>query len=237
MATKKPSEKRPGGPAPDTALTGLPGLSKPATRALAEAGYSTLGSLNGADWNALKELHGVGPSAGERLQVFLEALGLGLRHPPKTGSKRAVVTREHTGVVAPDIKTKVTEVTPEDFLATLPEKRRDDGHMLLGIFAEATGDRPVMWGPSMIGYGKSHYAYASGREGDWFHVGFSPRKANIALYGLQGAPRSEALLAKLGRHKTGAGCVWVNQLRDIDLRVLRELIAHAWTQEPKACEA
>lgn len=236
MATKKPSVKPPSGPAPKTPLSELPGLSRPAARALAEAGYTTLGSLDGADWNTLKGLHGVGPSAGVRLQAFLSPLRLGLRHPPEATSRGAVVTREHTGVVASDIKTKVTKVSPEDFLATLPEKRRQDGEALLGLFSEVTGERPVMWGPSMIGYGKSHYAYASGREGDWFHVGFSPRKANIAFYGLQGAARSEVLLSKLGKHKAGAGCVWVNQLRDIDLQVLRQLIARAWAHEPAAAK-
>lgn len=234
MGSKTSSKTRPTGPAPDTALSVLPGIGRPAVRALGEAGYATLGSLDGADWDVLKELHGVGPAAGGRLQAFLEALGLGMRHPPKARDRRAVVTREHTGVNAPDIKTKVTRVAPEDFLATLSAKRRDDGQALLTLFGDATGAQPVMWGPSMIGYGQSHYAYASGREGDTFHVGFSPRQANLALYGLQGAPRSQALLAKLGKHKIGAGCVWVNQLRDIDLEVLRELVAHVWAQPSEA---
>lgn len=226
MPSKKPST----GPASDTALSDLPGIGSPAVRALGEAGYATLGALNGADWDALKELHGVGPAAGGRLQAFLESLGMGMRHPPKARDRRAVVTRKHTGVNAADIKTTMTRVAPKDFLATLSPKRRDDGEVLLSLFGEATGERPVMWGPSMIGYGQSHYAYASGREGDTFHVGFSPRQASLALYGLQGAPKSKSLLAKLGKHKAGAGCVWVNQLRDIDLEVLRELVAHAWAQ-------
>lgn|GEM_PF-351768 len=231
---KKSSAKQAAASAADTPLSDVPGVGKPAVRALTAAGYATLGALNDADWSVLKELHGVGPSAGERLQAALVASGLGLRNAPQVKSRRPVVTREHTGVNAADIKTTITKVAPKDFLETLSERRREDGQVLLELFGEATGERPVMWGPSMIGYGKSHYAYASGRQGDWFHLGFSPRKANIALYGLQGAPRSKALLAKLGRHKAGAGCVWVNQLRDIDLQVLRELVAHAWAQDPAA---
>ena len=92
-----------------------------------------------------------------------------------------------------------------------------------------------MWGPSMIGYGESHYVYASGREGDTFHLGFSPRTADLALYGLVSAPRSEELLDRLGKHRRGAACVWVRTLEDVDSDVLRELVEHAWTSDPAAC--
>jgi hypothetical protein len=102
--------------------------------------------------------------------------------------------------------------------------RRADGQVLLDIFEELTGQPPVMWGPSIIGFGSYHYKYASGREGDAAAVGFSPRKGNLALYGLTYAPESAPLLERLGKHKTGAACLYVNKLADVDLAVLRELI-------------
>ena len=99
--------------------------------------------------------------------------------------------------------------------------------MLLKLFNRATGETPVMWGPSMVGYGEVHYTSHTGREGDWFQTGFSPRKANLALYGLQGHPRSDELLAALGKHKVGAGCIWINKPEDVDLEILEELVRHA----------
>lgn len=142
--------------------------------------------------------------------------------------------REGTG--APDLRTHPTDISPEDFVAGLsPQRRVDDGRTLLELFGAVTGEPAVMWGPSMIGYGAFHYRYATGREGDTFRLGFSPRKAAVSLYGLQGHPRSEELLGRLGKHRTGASCVYVNKLADIDPDVLRELVSHAWACEPRAC--
>ena len=141
----------------------------------------------------------------------------------------------HTGKNAKDIKTHATDVAPRDYIAGLGERRAREGMVLLELFDQATGAPATMWGPSMIGYGEHHYVYASGREGDTFQLGFSPRTANIALYGLQGAPRSAELLEKLGKHRTGAACVWVTRLENIDLDVLRELVEHAWQSEPQDC--
>ena len=80
----------------------------------------------------------------------------------------------------------------------------------------------------MVGYGEAHYVSPSGREGDWFVVGFSPRKANLALYGLQSAPDADELLPRLGKHKLGAGCVWINKPEDADQDVLEQLIRGGW---------
>ena len=105
---------------------------------------------------------------------------------------------------------------------------------MLALFGEATGEEPVMWGPSIVGYGAVHYTYESGREGDMGRVGFSPRSTSLVLYGLQDAPVSADLLERLGRHRRGVGCVYVNQLADVDLAVLRELVALAWEHSAPA---
>lgn len=138
-------------------------------------------------------------------------------------------TRGHTGETAADVKTTVTDVDPRTFIDELPwPRRREHGRVLLEVFGRVTGAEPVMWGPTMVGYGEAHYVSPSGRQGDWFVVGFSPRKANLSLYGLQSGPRAEELLARLGKHKPGAGCVWINKPEDVDLEVLEELIRGGW---------
>ena len=89
---------------------------------------------------------------------------------------------------------------------------------------EVTGERPKMWGSSIVGFGSYHYTYASGREGDWPVVGFAPRKQNLVLYIMPGFARYESLLARLGKHRTGKSCLYVNKLDDIDPEVLEELV-------------
>lgn len=122
-------------------------------------------------------------------------------------------------------KTQPTDIPVESFLATVePERRRVEGHRLLEIMSSVTGEPGVMWGPTMVGFGTMHYTYASGREGDSMKVGFSPRKAKLSLYGLQDSPDAEALLKHLGRHSSGAGCVYANSLSDLDEPTLRDLI-------------
>lgn len=146
-----------------------------------------------------------------------------------TASKEPGWTRGHTGETAKDVKTTVTDVVPADFVEGLEWPRRQEhGRFLLEVFGRVTGVEPAMWGPTMVGYGEAHYVSPSGREGDWFVVGFSPRKANLALYGLQSAPDSEELLEKLGKHKLGAGCVWINKPEDVDQDVLEQLIRGGW---------
>jgi hypothetical protein len=122
-------------------------------------------------------------------------------------------------------KTQKTSVSPKEFIKSVEDpQRREDAYELLKIFEEETGDKPVMWGPSIIGYGQYHYKYASGREGDWFLAGFSPRKQNMSLYVMMGFDKYQDLLGKLGKFKTGKGCLYINKLDDVDREVLRELI-------------
>lgn len=122
-------------------------------------------------------------------------------------------------------KTRPTEVTAERFIATVePTAKRDDAKRLDQVFREVTGFQPVMWGPSIIGYGQYHYVYDSGREGDFLATGFSPRKARHSIYIMPGYADFGDILARLGKHKMGKSCLYVNKLADIDLEVLAELI-------------
>ncbi|MCT8161088.1 DUF1801 domain-containing protein [Pseudoruegeria sp. SHC-113] len=123
-------------------------------------------------------------------------------------------------------KTQATEASVEAFLAQVaPERRADDARQLAALFAEVTGFEPRMWGPSIIGYGRYHYRYESGREGDFLATGFSPRKSALSLYIMPGYQDYSDLLSRLGKHKTGKSCLYINRLSDVDLGVLRELIA------------
>lgn len=127
-------------------------------------------------------------------------------------------------------KTVPTTVDPLAFINTVDTTatRRADALVLVEMMQEITGEPPRMWGPSIIGFGKYHYKYASGREGDAAAVGFSPRKANLVLYGLSQPPASAPLLATLGKFKSSVACVYINKLADVDLAVLRELIGLAY---------
>ncbi len=119
-----------------------------------------------------------------------------------------------------ETKTKPTAVAPADFIAA--SARPADGAILCELMQRMSGLEPVMWGPSMVGFGKEHYRYESGREGDMFKIGFSPRKANLVLY--INAGRRPDLLAKLGKHTTGVSCLYVKKLADIDMAVLEQII-------------
>jgi hypothetical protein len=122
-------------------------------------------------------------------------------------------------------KTGATGASVEEFLAAVEHPvRHRDGLRLLEMMKEITGEQPEMWGPTIVGFGQYHYRYASGREGDAAAVGFSPRKTSISLYGLTYGPEAAGLLPRLGKHKTGAGCLYVNKLADVDEAVLAELI-------------
>lgn len=122
-------------------------------------------------------------------------------------------------------KTKPTEVAPADFVAAVEnEQKRKDAEWIMAMMAEVTGESPVMWGPSIIGFGTYHYVYASGREGDWMLTGFSPRKAAISIYLMSGVEREAELLAKLGKYKMGKSCLYIKRLSDVDTDVLRELV-------------
>lgn len=122
-------------------------------------------------------------------------------------------------------KTKPTAVSVTAFVNALAETtKRADAKALIGLMKSATGEAPRMWGPSIIGFGTHHYKYESGREGDTVLVGFSPRKPAMVLYGVMGCENTEELLAKLGKHTTGKGCLYIKKLSDVDPRVLEQLI-------------
>lgn len=124
-------------------------------------------------------------------------------------------------------KTKPTEVSPKDFIASVDHPvRRADAQRLLKIFDEVTGLKPKMWGPSIIGYGRYHYKYESGREGDFMLAGFSPRKGNLVMYIMPGYRETQMkeMLSRLGKHKLGKSCLYINKLADIDEAVLKEII-------------
>ena len=114
----------------------------------------------------------------------------------------------------------------EDFLEAVEHPtRKADGFELLKIMKEITKKEPVMWGPSIVGFGTYHYKYATGREGDWPITGFSPRKQRLTVYIMPGFDEYEDLLGRLGKHKVGVSCLYINKLADVDLSVLKELIS------------
>jgi len=124
-----------------------------------------------------------------------------------------------------DLKTKPNDQKVEDFLNGIAdEKKRRDAFAILDLMRKVTRTQPKMWGSSIIGFGSYHFKYASGRQGDWFVTGFSPRKQNLTLYIMPGFEQYGALLKKLGKHKTGQACLYINKLDDIDLPTLRELV-------------
>ncbi|MGD0682678.1 MAG: DUF1801 domain-containing protein [Terracidiphilus sp.] len=132
-------------------------------------------------------------------------------------------------------KTKQTAVSVSAYLGKLDEIKREDAAALVKLMQSATGEEPKMWGPSIIGFGSYHYTYDSGREGDMPLVGFSPRKPATVLYGMRGAGNADALLAKLGKHTTGKGCVYIKKLSDVDSKVLKELIVKSVAASRKKC--
>ena len=123
-------------------------------------------------------------------------------------------------------KTLPTKVLVEDFLSEVqPDKKRGEALELDRLFRKVTGWTPVMWGPTMIGYGSYHYRYDSGREGEMLATGFSPRKAKHSIYVLPGYSDYGTILDRLGKHSKGKSCLYINKLEDIDLDVLAELIS------------
>lgn len=122
-------------------------------------------------------------------------------------------------------KTKETDNSVIEFIESVDSpKKREDAYKLLDIFTETSGFEAKMWGPSIIGFGSYHYKYKTGHEGDAPLVGFSPRKAKISLYFAPGDPERAELLEKFGKHTTGAACVYINKLVDVDVEVLKALI-------------
>lgn len=127
------------------------------------------------------------------------------------------------------MKTKPNEQDVGAFLNAVDnERRRKDALYLLDMMKEVTGDQPKMWGDTIVGFGSYHYKYATGREGDWFITGFSPRKQNMSVYIMPGFDKYPELMSKLGKHKTGVSCLYINKLEDVDLDVLRELVERSF---------
>ena len=126
-----------------------------------------------------------------------------------------------------EIKTKPTSASVADFLNSVKdEQKRKDSFVILEMMKKASGEEPKMWGSSLIGFGNVRLkSPKTGREVDWIRIGFSPRKANLSLYITGDIKKYDAALKKLGKHKTGVGCLYINKLEDVDLNVLKELIA------------
>ena len=127
-----------------------------------------------------------------------------------------------------ELKTRPTEVAVDSFLDAVPDpRRRQDGKRLRAMFERITGEPARMWGPSIVGFGSYHYKYDSGHEGTMCRLGFSPRKAELVLYVLTPSAGQDALLARLGKHKTGKSCLYIRKLSDVDESVLEALTVHA----------
>jgi hypothetical protein len=124
------------------------------------------------------------------------------------------------------IKTKETDSSVEDFINAIEdEQKRKDSHTLVKLMQKATKEKPKMWGSAIIGFGNKRYkSPATGREVDWFKIGFSPRKANLSLYLVGDIKSHSSSLKKLGKHKTSVGCLYINKLEDVDMKVLEEMI-------------
>lgn len=124
-----------------------------------------------------------------------------------------------------ELKTKPNKLSVEKFLKSIDDKkRREDSLVILDIMKKISKDEPKMWGTSIVGFGDYHYKSKSGREGDWFITGFSPRKASLSLYIMSGFNEYEELLSKLGKFKTGVSCLYINKLEDINMSILKKLI-------------
>lgn len=129
-----------------------------------------------------------------------------------------------------EVKTKVTDADPKEFIESIDnETRRKDGFALLDLFTKVTGEKAKMWGTSIVGFGMYHYkSERSSQEGDWPLVGFSPRKQNLSLYVMSELVDFGNLLRDLGKHKTSKGCLYINKLEDIDMKVLEKVVKKSY---------
>ncbi len=147
----------------------------------------------------------------------------------KTAKKPAKKATKKAAKKSPDVVTVPTRASVTQFInAVENETRRKDAKTILAMMKKITGDKPLMWGPSIIGFGKYHYVYDSGREGDFLLVGFSPRKANMVLYVLGSLDPTDPLLGKLGKFKRGRACLYINKLDDVDPGVLEKIIKKSY---------
>ena len=127
-----------------------------------------------------------------------------------------------------ELKTKVNKASVDKFLKGVKDERvREDCYKILDIMKKATKEEPKMWGTSIVGFGSYHYKYASGREGDWMLVGFSPRKQNLTLYIMPGFDEYDSLMKDLGKHTTGKSCLYIKKLEDVDTKVLKKLVTQS----------
>lgn len=122
-------------------------------------------------------------------------------------------------------KTTPTGMSVDAFIEAVGHaRRREEARAVCAMMARVTGEEPEMWGPSIVGFGRYHYKYDSGREGDWMLTGFAPRKAALTVYIMPGFSQYDRLMARLGKHRTGKSCLYINKLDDVDLAVLAELV-------------
>jgi hypothetical protein len=134
-----------------------------------------------------------------------------------------------------ELKTKLNNASVDNFIKKLKDERvKADCRTIIRLMKKATKAEPKMWGTSIIGFGSYHYKYASGREGDWMQVGFSPRKQNLTLYLMHGFDGYADLLKKLGKHTTGKSCLYIKKLDDVDLKVLDQIVTNSVKESRKA---
>ena len=132
------------------------------------------------------------------------------------------------------LKTTPNDANVKAFIEQVtPESKKEDCFTIMEMMQSLTGHEPQMWGPSIVGFGSYHYKYASGREGDFMRIGFSPRKQNRTLYIMNGFDRYEELMNKLGKHKTGKSCLYIKKLEDVDVNVLKQLMTESLTYMAK----
>lgn len=133
-----------------------------------------------------------------------------------------------------ELKTKKSELNVADFIKGIDDEgKRADCRRLLSLMGQITGERPAMWGTSIVGFGSYHYRYDSGQEGDWFLTGFSPRKQALTLYIMSGFTRYGALMKKLGKYRTGKACLYLKRLDDVDPEILEDLIRESVAHKRK----
>lgn len=134
-----------------------------------------------------------------------------------------------------ELKTKPTQESVKEFLNKVPDEgRREDSFAVAKIMEEITGEKPKMWGPSIVGFGTYHYKYASGREGDWPITAFSPRKRDLTLYIMPGFEKHAEMMKQLGKHSTGKSCLYIKRLSDIHVPTLKKLIKESVKQVKKS---
>ena len=127
-----------------------------------------------------------------------------------------------------ELKTKPNDKDVTEFLNNVEnQRRRDDSFKILKLMREITQEEPVMWGDSIVGFGSYHYKYKSGREADWLQIGFSPRKQALTVYIMDGFEKYDELLKKLGKHRTGKSCLYINKLEDVNIPVLKDLMSES----------